>query len=103
MKITVEDLRKLVFEAVRARLQENTLTEGPKEIGIRSVMMDLKEPIVGSLTEDITRETGIEEMAVERAISSAYDKMIVTVVQSLDSPLDLVSTGPRRRIVAAGG
>lgn len=103
MQITVEALRQLVKEAVRARLEEAKLQEGPKEIGIRTVMMDMREPIVGSLTEDISRETGIEEAMVERVISSAYEKMIVDVVRSLDTEVSPANTGPRRRLVAVGG
>lgn len=103
MQISLEELRKLVFEAVRSRLNEGALQEGPREIGIRSVMMDLREPIVGSLTEDIVRETGIEEPLVERALSTAYERMIMEVVKTLDSQPVISTTGPRRRIVAAGG
>lgn len=103
MKITIQELRKIVFEAVRTRLEEAKLQEGPKEVGIRSVMMDLREPIVGSLTEDISREAAIEEAMVERAVSTAYDKMIAEVVQALDVSISPSSTGPRRRVVAAKG
>lgn len=94
MKITVDQLKKMINEAVKSRLNE-----GPKEIGIRSVMMDLKEPIVGSLAVDIAQETGLDEIHVEKAVAQAYEKMIMDVVRSLDvKGLEPQGT-PRRRIV----
>ena len=103
MKISVEQLRTLVFEAVRARLSEAKLQEGPKEIGIRAVMEELYEIYVGSLTEDITLETGLDEEAVEDAVSAAYEQMTVSLVQDLDVVAKPTATGPRRRIVGPRG
>lgn len=99
MKITVEQLKSMINEAISSRLNE-----GPKEIGIRSVMMDLKEPIVGSLAVDIAQETGMEELMVEKAVAQAYEKMIVDVVRSLDvGPARTEIPGtPRRRVVMGG-
>lgn len=104
MKISIQELRKMVFEAVRSELKEAAnLQEGPKEIQIRTVMMDMKDVVVGSITEDVVRETGIEEPQVESVVSRAYDKMIQEVVMALETPAPAVAAGPRRRVVAVGG
>ena len=89
----------MINEAVSAKLNE-----GPKEIGIRTVMADLKEPIVGSLAVDISQETGIEEKQVESVISRAYENMTVEIIKNLDipSPSAQIPGTPRRRIVARG-
>lgn len=104
MKISIQELRKIISEAVKAQLSEENLQEGPKEIQIRQTMLELKEVIVGSIVEDLVRETGMEEMAVERVVGSAFDKMVSMIVRELDIPNVMGSAeAPRRRIVSTGG
>lgn len=103
MKVSIQELRNLVYEAVREQINEASLQEGPKEIQIRNVMMDLKDVVVGSITEDVVRETGIEEPQVASVVARAYDKMVQDIVMSLDVSTAPAAMGPRRRVVAVGG
>jgi len=94
MKITLNELRALISEAVRTKL-----TEGTKEIPIRMVMDDMKAPVVESLTEELMEKTSLEEVAISGVVGRAYDKMVMEVVKELDDKLDLGPGIPRRRIV----
>lgn len=96
MKITLNELRALISEAVRTKL-----TEGTKEIPIRMVMDDMKAPVVESLTEELMKEISLEEVAISGVVGKAYDKMVMEVVRELDDKpgLDLGPGIPRRRVV----
>lgn len=106
MKITLEQLKEMVSEAVKARLSEATVvSEGAKEIPIRMVLDDIKDVVVGSIVEDLVRELRMDEKAVEMVVSRAFDKMVKEIVLGLDMPGHEHSPEglPRRRVVAVGG
>jgi signal recognition particle GTPase len=102
MKITINQLQEMITEAITAKLSESPLTEGVKEIPIRMILGDIKDVIVGSITEDLTRELRMDEHAIEGVVSRAFDKMVREIVMELDKPGMDVGSGPRRRVVAVG-
>jgi len=96
MQITKAQLQQMISEAVSAKLKE-----GAKEIPIRMVLGDIKDVVVGSITEDLTRELHMDENAISMVVSRAFDKMVREIVVELDKPQ--LDTGlPRRRVVAVG-
>jgi hypothetical protein len=104
MKISIQQLQEMITEAIATRLSETAepLTEGVKEIPIRMILGDIKDVVVGSITEDLSRELHMDEHAIEAAVSRAFDKMVREIVMELDKPGMDVGSGPRRRVVAVG-
>lgn len=100
MKITAQQLLEMVNKAVKEKLAESKLNEGAKEIPIRMVLGDIKDVVVGSITEDLMRELGMDEMHIQGVVARAFDKMVKEIVIELDKPMELGQ--PRRRVVAVG-
>ena len=110
MKISVDELKKMVNEAVSKKLKEGNfhkktqINEGPEEISIRMVMSDLKEPVVGSIVEELTRETQRDEKTIEAIVTSAFEVMVRQIVQGIERSAPTQQTqAPRRRVVAGLG
>lgn len=108
MRVGLDELKKMVGEAVKKTMTENTgmvLTEGPSEIAVRMVLEDLKEVIVGSLTEDLVRELkNKEEKMVETIVSSGYEAMAREIIRNIDKTETLggsaqLGGAPRRKTV----
>jgi len=101
MKITKDKLEEIIQGIVKKKLSEAlTLKEGPREIPIRMIMDDLKDVVVGSVTEDIARELmGVDEKVIERAVQEGYAKMTHTIVVALDAAPAIPGSGPRRRMI----
>ncbi len=105
MRIGVDELKKMVNEAVKKRLREDSpagssgavgvLAEGPSEIAVRMVMEDLREVIVGSITEDLVRQTSKEEKVVESVVSGAYEAMAREIIRNLDRAATTMSSDPQ--------
>jgi len=110
MKISVDELKKMVSEAVSKKLAggnysgKKQINEGPEEISIRMILSDLKEPVVGSIVEELSRETKRDEAMIESVVSSAFDVMTRQIVQGIErmAPAQ-TAQAPRRRVVAGLG
>lgn len=79
MEITLRELKAMVKEAVKSKLNE-----GPQEIPIRMTMEDLKEPIIGSIIEDLVRNSSLSEKEIESVVVKAYEKMTIEIIRGLD-------------------
>lgn len=109
MKISIDELKQMVSEAVNKRLKENAakvkLNEGPEEISIRMVMSSIKSAVVDSIVEELIREMpNKDEGMLTGILSEAYETMTRRVVQDIERQAPApTATPPRRKIVGGLG
>lgn len=82
MRLGINELKQMVGEAINKQL----LQEGPSEISVRMIMDEMKDVIVGSITEDLTRELpNKNEVFLEKVVEAGYLAMTREIIRNVDS------------------
>lgn len=94
MKISLTELKQMIKEAVRAKLNE-----GPKEIPIKMVLTDIGPPVVGSVTEDLASSLSLPYDEIEPHVQKGWELMRASILKDLDPPPPDEPEPKRRREV----
>lgn len=105
MRVGINELKEMVGNAIKSQLDEHSIIqEGPSEISTKLVLDEMKDVIVSSITEDLTRELpNKEEAFIAKVVSSGYDAMTREILRNIDNiGVGMHNSGPvvqKRRAV----
>jgi len=81
MKITLVELKEMISEAVKAKMNE-----GPRQVSIEMVLNDedIKEPTIDSICQDLSVSLGLDFNEIHGSVERGYNKMVQSIVMDLD-------------------